>query len=317
MDELLTWNEVVLRAGTPGRARSWLRERGWWRVVRDVYAPVELADGPEVRCSALRRVLPADAALIHRTALWALGVDVPGRALHVTVPRGRHLATRTGLRVHSADLPDSELCDVRGLLVVSAARAVVDVARSEPLVDAVGVGDAALRSGAATPADIASAVERARGLRRCTWARAVPPLLDGRSESLTESRLRVVQLVHGTWTIESQVDLYDQDGHAGRVDQLLGGVLGVEFDGRAPHLEARAFAHERRRQNRLLAAGLELRRFTADDLLRRPASSICAELSAALELARARPAPVLERGPDTLRPPRLRPLPTRADRLVA
>jgi hypothetical protein len=129
--------------------------------------------------------------------------------------------------------------------------------------------------------------------------------------------LRVVLRLGGLAELESQVDLHDDDGHVARLDQLVGGVLGVELDGRGPHLLPAPFAHERRRQNRLLAAGLELRRFTVDDLSRRPGWSICAEVTAALELARSRPAPRLERGPDTLRPPRLRPLPTRAERRAA
>lgn len=305
------WQELVLRAGSPTRAKRWLRDGLWWRVLHDVYAPLGTDDDPLLRATALRRALPPDVALSHRTALWLLGLDVLGDALDVTAPRGRRVQARPGLRVHSALLTDDVLCELNGLIVVSAARAVVDVLRSEPLVEAVALGDAVLRGGAATAEQVGDVVAQSRGLRGVLHARRCLPLLDGRSESPMESRLRLRFVLGGIQGIEVQRDLYDKDGHLARADLYVKGVV-VEYDGRAARLDKDVFVRERRRQNRVAAAGLELRRFTAADVYLRPAAAVCAELQAAVLLA-ARRAPEVRSGPDTLRPPRLRPLPTLAD----
>jgi len=69
---------------------------------------------------------------------------------------------------HIAALPDEELCDVHGLLVVSASRAVVDVARLAGVTEGVAAGDAALRAGLTTGVLIEESLDRAGGLRWVT-----------------------------------------------------------------------------------------------------------------------------------------------------
>lgn len=310
--DVLTWTELVELAGGPKRARTQLREGRWWRVVRGAYAPVELPDDPETRAAALRLVVPSHAVPSHRTALWLLGLDVLGDGLDLTVPRGRHSLDRPGVRISSARLPDEELVLLQGGLAVSAARAFVDVARGEGLVEAVVVGDAVLRSGAATLAQLHAAVHRARGLPGVTGARLVLPHLEPRSESPMESRLRMRFVLGGVPRPEAQFDAYDGQGHVARNDLHLRGVA-VEYDGRAERLRKPVFVDERRRQTRLLETGLELRRFTSHDVYVRPAAAVCAELMRAVEQAKCRDRSLLRGGPDTLRPPRLTPLPTLAD----
>lgn len=310
--DLVGWQELVRRAGSPARARRWVREGLWWRVFRHVYAPCTVDDGRELRAAALRLALPDGVALSHRAALWVLGLDVLGAGLDVTAPRGRRVKARPGVVPHTAALPDHELCEVGGLLVVSAARAVVDVARAEPLVEAVAVGDAVLRAGAATAEQVAAAVEDAFGLRGVLRARAVLPHLEPRSETPMESRLRMRFVLGGIEGIEVQTDFYDDEGHLARSDLHVRGVL-VEYDGREARLDKDVFVRERRRQNRIAAAGLELRRFTAADYYVRPAAVVCAELAAAVAAAHGGERSRARRGPDTLRPPRLRPLATLAD----
>lgn len=311
--DLVRWQELVRRAGSPTRAKRWLRDGLWWRVFHDVYAPLAVEDGMPLRAAALRQALPPDVALSHRTALWVLGLDVLGEHLDVTAPRGRRVQERPGLRVHSALLADEDLCEVGDLLVVSAARAVVDVARSEQLVEAVALGDAVLRAGTATADQVADVVERSGGLRGVVRARACLPHLEPRSESPMESRLRMRFVLGGVTGLETQKDLYDADGHLCRADWYVRGVV-VEYDGREARLDREVFVRERRRQNRIAESGCELRRFTAADYYVRPAAAVCAELLRAVEQARGRDRSPLRGGPDTLRPPRMRPLPTLADR---
>ena len=310
--EALRWTDLVRRCGSAGKARTALRNGRWRRVLRDAYVRAEVPDGPAARVAALRLVLPQDVAVSHRTALWVLGVGVDEPHVHVTVPRGRHLEAQPGLRPHTAALPDEHLVEVQGLLVVSAARAVVDVGRSDTLVEAVAVADAALRSGAATADQVLRVLEDADGLRGVRAARTAFAHVEPRSESLMESRLRMRFVLGGLPRPQAQVDVYDAAGHAGRVDLGLEGVA-LEFDGRASRLDPEVFVAERWRQTRLAETGLEIRRFTARDVYVRPAAAVCAEVWRAIAQARGRDRSGLRSGPDTLRPPRLQPLPTLAD----
>lgn len=316
--DVVSARELVRLTGSRRSARAAVAAGNWWRVVRGAYAARHVPDSPELRARALRLVLPPGVALSHRAALWVLGVDVLARDRHsgldlldVTTGRGTHLTARRGLRTHSARLTDDELCEVDGLLVVTAPRAFVDVARSETLVEAVAFGDAVLRSGAATPQLLEQALDRSTGLRGVRRARDAVRHLEPRSESLMESRFRMRLVLGGVPRPDAQLDVYDDGGHVGRADLHLDGVL-LEYDGREARLDRTVFVHERRRQNRMADLGCEIRRFTSADYYRRPAAVVCAEVLRAVEVARGRDRSRLRRGPDTLRPPRLRPLPTRA-----
>lgn len=314
--DVLTWNALVRLAGTRSAAEGWVAEGRWWRVVRGAYAPVERLDDLATRAAALRCVLPPDAVPSHRSALWLLGLDVHADSVQVTVPRGRHLRDRPGLQVFSAALPDEELAVVGDRLAVTAARAFVDVARRESLVEAVAVGDAVLRSGAATEEQLAVVVHRAAGLRGVRQAARVLPYLRSRSESPMESRFRMRLVLGGLDGLDVQHDVYDDFGHVGRVDLHVRGVA-LEYDGRQARLDRDVFVRERRRQTRIAETGLELRRFTSADVYGRPAAAVCADVLRAVQLAASRDRSRVRTGPDTLRPPRLRPLPTLADRARA
>lgn len=305
--EIRTWPELVATAGSPAKARVLVQHREWWQVCRGAYAPWHHGDGPEVRLAALRRLLPPGVAVSHRSALWLLGLDVLGGHLDVTAPRGRSVRARAGLRTHIAQLGDEELCLLDGLLTVSAARAVVDVARSEALVEAVAVVDAVLRAGHATVPGLLASLDAAAGLRGVRTARAAVGHAEPRSESPQESRLRMQLVLGGVPRPVAQHDVYGPSGHVGRADLWLDGLV-LEFDGREVHLEPGVFAQERRRQARLLELGLEVRRFTAADLFRRSRADLCAEVHRAVEQAAGRSRPLLRSGPDTLPAPRCRPV---------
>lgn len=314
-----TWRELIAICGTADLARAGVQDGIYRRVLRGAYVLGDVPDDTNARCAALRLVLPDGMVLSHWAALWALGLGVLPRdgartdILDVTVRRGLHLQARPGLRPHSALLPDEELCSVGGLIVSAAARACVDVARSFGLVEGVACSDAALRAGVATEDQIASAVERAAGLRGVLRARAMLPHLEPRSESLMESRVRIGFVVAGGPRMLAQVDLYNADGeHCGRADLYLDGVV-VEYDGREERLKREKFAGDRRRQADINDLSVEVRRFTADDYYKTSAAARLAVLRRALTLAAGRSRPHLRFGPDTLRPPRLTPLPTLAE----
>ena len=310
--EVVRWAELVVRAGSVSKARTLVLTGRWRQVLHDAYAPAWVRDGVPLRVAALRLALPAGTVVSHRSALWLHGVDVLDGVLDVTAPRGRRVLARPGLRVHSAAHPDDQVCDLDGLLVSSPARAVVDIARSEPLVEAVALGDAVLRSGTATVDGLLAVLDAAGSLRGVRAARLVVPHLEPRSESLMESRFRMRLVLGGVPRPQAQWDVYDDGGHVGRADLHLEGVV-LEYDGREARLDRGVFVAERRRQTRIAETGVELRRFTSNDVYVRPAAAVCGEVLRAVRQAAARDRSGLRSGPDTLRRPRLSPPRTVSD----
>lgn len=314
--ELLTRADLKALAGSTHAARTLIADGVYRRVLHGIYVDDVVPDSPELRWAALEKVLPDEVVLSGRAALWAMGVDVLplDGTLDVTTVRGRHLDKRPGMTPHSAQLPDHELVELPGgLLVVSAPRAFVDVARRESLIEAVALGDALLRSGAASVEQLEAAVERAAGLRGVVAAREVVPHLEPRSESQGESRLRMSLVLGGLPGSEAQVDFYTEDGeHVARVDLVVKDVL-LEYDGREQRLQKPVFVHDRRRQNALVDRGAELRRYSSEDVAPVRRRWLCDEVTRAIRAAASRPPAALVRGRDTLRPPRLSPLPTRSE----
>ncbi|MCU1602745.1 MAG: hypothetical protein JWO22_3454 [Frankiales bacterium] len=315
----MVWRELVAIAGTPDKARLLLRDNVYRRVIHNAYVLSDVRDTPEVRLAALRRVVPEHSVVSHWAALWVLGLNVLPRntdgleIIDLTVPRGLRLAKRPGLRYHSALMTDADLLIGPEGLVSSSARAFVDMSRSFGIVEGVAFGDAALRAGTTTLDRIAEAVDPAGGLRNITVARTAIDMLEPRSESLMESRLRVGFVLAGGPRLDAQVDLYDEEGtHYGRADLFKDGAA-MEYDGRAERLEKLRFVKDRSRGNNISDLEVEVRRFTSDDMFRRTPAQRLMTLMRALEVAARRTRPRLRFGADTLRPPAHRPLPTRGE----
>lgn len=311
-----TWRELCEQAGSPGLARALIECKQVWRVLRGVYVGAEHPDGPQVRLAALERILPPDVALTGRAALWALGLDVLplSQVLDIALPRGRNLRPQAGLAYRSLRVDDSELFELGTLLVVSPAKVVVDVARNEPLMEAVALGDAALRAGVTDLDLIELSLARAGGLRGIVAARELPQHLEPRAESLMESRLRMICVLGGLPRPEAQVDLYTRNGqHVGRTDLYLNGVA-LQYDGFDPHTQdKRVFSKDRSQRNSFDEIGVVARHFTSDDIYRKPWSALLGTVRRALTEARSRQRTAM-RGPDTLRAPQQQP-PLTLDRL--
>lgn len=215
-----------------------------------------------------------DALVSHRSAAALLGLPLVGRSdghVHLMhAPRGGG-RSRGDVRRHQAGGAVSEV-RVDGIRVTSPARTVVDLACDEGLLPAVVAGDAVLRAGSATTAQVAaevSACGRRRGV--CTARRAVS-LLNARSESPGESLSRVRMVELGLPAPALQRELRDHAGFVARVDFFWDafGVVG-EFDGRAkygsddPRATADRVWNEKRREDRVRAMGLVVVRWTWDD----------------------------------------------------
>ena len=270
-DVLLRCELVDLLGGRRAFARS-LASGEWQRLLRGTYAPSTTVPDLRVRSAAAARLLPTHAVVADRCLLWLLGVDVlpPGPPLlEVVVPRGAVVPSRRDVRARTADVGPGDVLRVGpdGLRCLRPERAVADLLRLLPPVEAVVVADAAQHAGLCTADGIRRELVAAAGLRHVARARQALALSDPRAESPPESRLRVALLGAGLVPVP-QYEVLDAHGRfVARVDLALPDLrIALEHDGRAVHDRADAFVADRRRQNALVSAGWTVLRFTAADL---------------------------------------------------
>ncbi|WP_327639202.1 type IV toxin-antitoxin system AbiEi family antitoxin domain-containing protein [Kribbella sp. NBC_00482] len=205
------------------------------------------------------------AAMLHGLPVW--GTDL-SRA-HFTRVASGGARTGRGVRVHRGTTSADEVVELGGLKVTSVERAVVETACTTSYEVGVVIADAALREPRTTRDQLVDAVRRHRHWRGVPAAQAAVLFADGRSESVGESRLRVLMANHGLPEPELQVEIRDEAGRLiGRVDFLLAGVLIVEFDGAMKYGDnaADAVLAEKYREDRLRERGFGVARVRWSDL---------------------------------------------------
>ena len=122
-------------------------------------------------------------------------------------------ASRGRRHVHAVPLAAEDVTVTKdGLAVTSVSRTVVDLARTVGFEQAVVIGDGALHARLTTPEDLLAVLQRARRRPGTPAARRVLEFLDGRSESVGESRSRVQMAAHGLPAPQLQRHIYDVDG---------------------------------------------------------------------------------------------------------
>jgi len=176
----------------------------------------------------------------------------------------RHLSARR--RCHQA----SEAHIWRGRALERSARDVDSANSARPLEKpALGRGGGRDGRGSAQESRLARKSQRVcrreSGHRGFARLERVVGLAEPATESPMETRLRMVLVLAGLPRPAVQVPIYDQPGRfLGRPDLYYATVrLGLEYDG-ASHRGS--LASDTQRQNRLLAAGIRLLRFTAADV---------------------------------------------------
>ena len=259
--------DALIRAERAGRVR---------RLRRGAYVGVDhwdALDDTARHALVVRAALSAQpgALVSHRSAAALLGLPIVGPrddAVHLTVPAGSGGRSTPGARRHQWAGPVSER-RVDGIRVTSPARTLVDLGCGAGLLTAVVAGDAALRTGLVSAADLESelvALGTCRGIRT---ARRAVALMDGLAESPGESLSRVRMAELGLPMPTLQHEVRDASGFVGRVDFYWPtcGVVG-EFDGRAKYgLDGDAGAadrvwKEKLREDRIRATGLVVVRWT-------------------------------------------------------
>jgi very-short-patch-repair endonuclease len=260
------------------RAGEWLRlRRGAYL---DGPRPASVAEQHRLLVHAtmagLRRpavVSHQSAAILHGMVSWSTRLD----RVHVTRRPPAVQDTGRVLRCHVARLRPDEVVEIDGLAVTCPVRTVLDLARALPLEAAVVTLDAALHAGTVEHDQLRSGLGALFGVPGSRRAARAVALADGRSESVGESRSRVVLHQQGVPPTDLQHEVRLDGRVVARTDfvwedhRLVG-----EFDGRikygrllrAGQQAGDAVFEEKRREDAVREAGWGVIRWCWDDLHR-------------------------------------------------
>jgi very-short-patch-repair endonuclease len=166
-----------------------------------------------------------DLVASHESAAYLHGIDVllpPGTAVpRVTLTRRPEEHTRSlidGALIRVATLPDDHVTTAFGIPVTTAARTVMDIARTSGFMEGVVAADSALYKHIAIKVEFAVILEECAQWRGVVRARQVLGFADGRSESALESVARVRFAQFGIRPPGLQVNIRDTQGFIGRAD---------------------------------------------------------------------------------------------------
>ncbi len=227
---------------------------------------------------ATAETLRSDAVISHVSAAALHGLPVWGLDLNrvsLTYPGRSGVASSRRIRPHRGAMTDAEIVDIGGLRVTSPARTVLDIARCSGFEPAVVVADAALHSGLVVGQDLRDVLQTARGHGSAGGAIRVINFANGLSESVGESRSRVVIARLGLPVPRLQTEIRDGGRLIARVDFDYDGFLTVgEFDGlRKYYRDLRpgeraedVVVREKVREDAVRDTGLQMVRWTWADL---------------------------------------------------
>lgn len=252
--------------------RGQVRRNGWERLSRGLYAttPRTLTD----ELLAWQSLLPDHAAFTHLSAAAVYGWWLPAPidhphfvALRTEDPRPRR--SKLFACRHPKPVATTTLGALR---VTTPAETLLAAARDLGVLDLVVLGDAMLRMGHVTPAELwQTALKRRRG---GPLLRTVLPLLDARSESPWESIMRVLHQQAGI-PVRPQYEILDDTGtFVARADLLIIGTRRIhEYDGEV-HRDRDQHVRDLTRERALQASGWQRFGFSKHHLLTDAASII-------------------------------------------
>lgn len=258
-------------AGLRGPTRGQARSQRWTRVAHGWY--VDATVRPDV---VEQRILEQAARLGDGAAVsawaslrWRGGGFFDGFAnggsttlpVPLVVGPGSNMRANSGSTLSWEQLAPWEWELVDGVPCTAVPRALFDEVRRRSFVrDAVVAADMAIAADLISAAEFAAYVAIRPAWSGVPFARRVLPLIDGRSDSPQESRLRLCWILDaGLPPPLSNPDLITVHGEfLGRPDLLDAGVgLVGEYDG-ADHLRVDRRRHDRAREERFRDHGLEV-----------------------------------------------------------
>ncbi|MDQ6657880.1 MAG: hypothetical protein M3Z00_06620 [Actinomycetota bacterium] len=276
---------VGIQGFSDRQLREMVEVGGWQRLRQGVYLPEGVDEYAEqrhrwlVNGTVARLSNSTDAVVSHSSAAVLHGLPVWGLDLsrvHLTRPGRAGINSTCWVHPHRAQLTDAELTAVDGTAVTTVARTVLDIARSAPFTQSVVVADAASHVKATTTSELAAVLDIARQRGSARGAARVIAFADGLSESVGESRSRVLFAGAGFPAPVLQVRLHDEFGEfVARVDFDFDELRTAgEFDGLGkyttllrPGLDpADSVIEEKIREDRIRDTGRQVVRWTSKDL---------------------------------------------------
>jgi hypothetical protein len=199
---------------------------------------------------------------------------LPEGTVALTVPRGERKGgySRSGVTCHVANLPADHVTRRYGLPITTAARTVIDIARTSPFTDAVVVADSALYERHTSKAELGRVLARCAQWPGSTEAKAVVDFASGLAESALESCARVVFHERGLPPPELQVHVIGARGTLiARVDFMWRKYrVIVEADGLLKYDSGQTAIKELARDRLLREEGYEVVHFTWKELFTEP-----------------------------------------------
>lgn len=248
-----------------------VRTRALDHLCRGIYGLPEDGLSQEQRHLRLARgglLLYPDAALSHLSAVLAHGLPVIAPTLQrVTLvrPQKQEVLTQS-FRIRRAR---HETVDTDTGAAVVPAQAVVHFTLDAGMVAGVVAADRALHTRLVDQATLQEVAATVAGWPRSGRVSAMLAMVDGRSESVGESRLRIHLRAAGI-PVVPQVNILDRDGgFEARVDFLVEGTnVIVEFDGKVKYTDggSDALFAEKRREDELRRLGYTVIRVIWADL---------------------------------------------------
>ncbi|NUT35541.1 MAG: hypothetical protein HOV79_21010 [Hamadaea sp.] len=262
-------------------SRTQLRDGRWRRLFRDVYVEsgAEI-DHTAVCAAALQHVVP-DGVITGVSAAHLYGVVLSAATapveLLLPVPHG----PVSGLALHHGSVAADDVRTVHGLRTAVPVRAVWDLVRHRPVLDAMPYIDQFLRARLLGTAEIEAYAAEHRGEPGSVRLVDAARLGDPGAESPPESRCRVLLVQGGVPKPVTQHVITDGGRFVARADMAWPEYqVALEYDGFAFHSDREALSRDRVRLNRQIASGWCVVHVTGDRLRTDPNGVVVEVLTA-------------------------------------
>jgi very-short-patch-repair endonuclease len=258
-----------------GRKARWVAEQ---RLVVAQPGVYRIAGAPQTwHQSVTAAALASDGVVSHRSAAELWGLTQPSGYVDVSVvPPRKPRLTPPAILHRVADLHPELAVRRGGIPVTDPVRTVIDLGLVLPqwsVRDALSRGITTRLFGVAEIERLRDALGR-RGrsgtgvMRRVLEERL---LTGGGEESLLEARLHALVRRHDLAPMTIQHEVWSSGRFVARIDAAYPHLkLAIEVDGFSAHSSPDAFQRDRTRQNRLVALGWTVLRFTWGDVVQHP-----------------------------------------------
>ncbi len=263
--------QQLAAAGVAAGTVTRMAERG--EIVRVCHGVFRAGGAPESFRSRLwTGVLATEGTVAYQTAarLWGVVADEVEQ-IHLVLPHERRVSTPAGVRLHRVPVPSTEVTLRSGLPMTRRSWTVLDLLGRLRWPEATRLADRAVQRGWIRPGDVADRVRRHPGRTGNRQLRALEPFVTDGAAAQSERILHALLRRAGLQGWKPNLDVW----HHGELVAVLDvgfpeRRVAVEVDGMAFHVDVDSFRRDRSRQNRLVALGWTVLRFTWADLTERP-----------------------------------------------